>query len=190
MTLGEQQKEGKRRHMSMVLWDLFTGSAAYKEILLRCFHPAFWGSLFYHLAKSFGTSTEDSQGTEGSMKGGSLGKVYPDRAVIIRQGEVGECMYVIQDGQVEVLAEKDGLEVRLAVLGEGEYFGEMAVFEHEVRSATVRAMGPVRVLTVDKKTLLRRIHEDPSLAFRILQKMSQRIRDMNSELSQFKTSQS
>jgi len=120
------------------------------------------------------------------MRSGNLGKIYSDGAVIIRQGDSGECMYVIQEGQVEVTSKKDGVEIHLATLGEGDYFGEMALFENEMRSATVRAAGPVRVLTVDKKNLLRRIHEDPSLAFRIVQKMSHRIREMNSELMRHK----
>lgn len=72
--------------------------------------------------------------------------------------------------------------MRLAVLGKGNFFGEMAIFEREIRSATVRALGKVRVLTVDKKILLRRISEDPSLALRILEKMSNRIRALDNEL--------
>lgn len=120
------------------------------------------------------------------MEAGALGKVYRDGEVVVRQGESGDCMYVIQAGQAEVLQEKDGKEVRLAVLGEEDVFGEMALFEREVRSATVRALGDVRVLTVDKKTFLRRIQEDPSLAFRILQKMSHRIRQSNTELVRIK----
>jgi CRP-like cAMP-binding protein len=58
----------------------------------------------------------------------------------------------------------------------------MALFERMPRSATVRALGEVRVLTIDKKTFLRQVHEDPSLAFRILQKMSYRIRELDTEL--------
>jgi len=91
-------------------------------------------------------------------------------------------MYVVQAGQVEVIREQAGEPVRLAVLGEGDIFGEMALFEREARSATVRALGEARVLTVDKKTLLRRIHADPALAYRLLQMMSQRIRKLNAEL--------
>jgi CRP-like cAMP-binding protein len=121
------------------------------------------------------------------MEAGALGKVYRDGEVIVRQGESGDCMYVIQAGQAEVLQEKDGKEVRLAVLDEEDVFGEMALFEREVRSATVRALGDVRALTVDKKTFLRRIQEDPSLAFRILQKLSHRIRESNAELVRIKT---
>lgn len=66
----------------------------------------------------------------------------------------------------------------------------MALFDREVRSATVRAVGEVRVLSVDKRTFLRRVHEDPSLAFRILQKMSQRVRELSAELASFKAKSS
>ena len=54
----------------------------------------------------------------------------------------------------------------------------MAIFDQDVRSATVRALGDVRVLTVDKKNLMRRIHEDPTLAFRLVETMSLRIREL------------
>ncbi|MFC2029390.1 cyclic nucleotide-binding domain-containing protein [Chloroflexota bacterium] len=114
---------------------------------------------------------------------GGLGKTYQDGEVIIRQGEVGDCMYVIQEGEVEVIAEGDDRDVHLATLGDGAFFGEMAIFEREVRSATVRALGSVRVLTVEKKTFLRRIHEDPSLAYRMVQSMSGRIRELNAEVA-------
>jgi CRP-like cAMP-binding protein len=116
------------------------------------------------------------------MKSSDLGRVYGDKEIIIRQGERGDYMYEILDGKVEVLQEKEGKEVRLAVLEKGNFFGEMAIFERETRSATVRALGDVRVLTVDKRILLRRISEDPSLALRILEKMSNRIRDLDNEL--------
>jgi CRP-like cAMP-binding protein len=69
-------------------------------------------------------------------------------------------------------------------LDEGDFFGEMAIFEREVRSATVRALGKIRVLTVDEKTFLRRIHKDPSLAVRIVQTMSARIRMLVDEVRQ------
>lgn len=120
------------------------------------------------------------------MDTGALGKVYQDGEIIIRQGEVGNCMYVIQEGKVEVLIEDSGQEVQLAVRNEGEFFGEMAIFERDVRSATIRALGQVRVLTIDKKNFLRRIHQDPSLAFRIVETMSSRIRELSIENAQLK----
>lgn len=121
------------------------------------------------------------------MATGGLGKSYGDGEEIVRQGETGDCMYVIQTGQAEAIQGKEGKEVRLAVLREGDVFGEMALFERMPRSATVRALGEVRVLTIDKKTFLRQVHEDPSLAFRILQKLSYRIRELDTELVRIKT---
>ena len=112
----------------------------------------------------------------------SLGKIYGDRQVVIRQGEIGDCMFAIQKGRVEVLREAEGNDCRVAILEEGDIFGEMAIFEKEVRSATVRALGEVCVLTIDKRTFLRRVQEDPSLAFNLVRLMSQRIRRLNAEL--------
>ena len=117
------------------------------------------------------------------METGGVGKVYQDGDVIIRQGEVGNCMYVIQSGKAEVVEEVNGKTVPLNVLGENDFFGEMAIFEDQVRSASVRALGAVRVLTVDKKTLLRRIQQDPALAFRILEHLCHRLRKLDSELA-------
>jgi len=124
------------------------------------------------------------------MVGGALGKVYADREVIIRQGESGNCMYVVQGGRVEVLQNSlKGGEQHLAFLDAGDFFGEMAVFEKEIRSATVRAAGEARVLSVDKKTLLTRIREDPLLAVNLLKTMSHRIRHLNEEISRHKKTQ-
>ena len=120
------------------------------------------------------------------MDSGALGRVYQDGEVIIQQGEVGECMYVIQDGKVEVFLERDGQEFQLAIREAGDFIGEMAIFERDVRSATVRAVGQVRVLTIDKRNFLRRISQDPSLAFRIVETMSRRIRELSKENAQLK----
>ncbi|GAH40492.1 unnamed protein product, partial [marine sediment metagenome] len=187
MVSREQQNEGGRQRMSIVLWDIFTGSAPYREVFLRTLHPSFLVRLLWDTAVGVSPLSTSKRQKENAMETGALGKVYRDGEIIVRQGDAGDCMYVIQAGQVEVLQEKNDKEVRLAVLGEGDFFGEMALFEHEVRSATVRALGEVRVLTIDKRTFLRRIHEDPSLAFRIVQKMSQRIRELNTEVVRLKT---
>jgi len=111
-----------------------------------------------------------------------LGKVYRSGEVNVRQGEVGGCMCVVQPGKVEVILGKEGKEIRLAELGEGEFFGDVALFEKDLRSATVRPLGEVRVLSVDKKMFLRKIHDDPSLAFMIMQKMSRWIRELDGEV--------
>lgn len=120
------------------------------------------------------------------MVSGALGKFYVDGEVIIRQGSTGDSMYVVQSGRVEVFQSSETGEQHLAFLEAGDFFGEMAVFEKEVRSATVRAVGESRVLKIDKKTLLRRIREDPLLAVNLLKTMSHRIRYLNSTVAHHK----
>lgn len=117
------------------------------------------------------------------MAKGELGRQYGAGETIVREGESGDCLYVIQSGEVEVLRERDGAEVQLAVLKESDFFGEGSLFDREKRSATVRALGEVRVLTVDKKTLLRRIQEDPTLAYRIIETMSHRVRNLDATVT-------
>jgi len=120
------------------------------------------------------------------MDEGVLGKEYPDGEVICRQGEHGDRMYVIQRGGAVVFREEGGVEIRVGELGAGDIFGEMAIFDRQPRSATVRARGIARVLTLDKRAFLRQVHEDPTLAYRILEGMSQRIRRLDQELSRFR----
>jgi CRP-like cAMP-binding protein len=123
------------------------------------------------------------------MRTSGLGKLYQDGEIIIRQGDVGDNMFIIQEGQVEVVIEQDGQEVRLAVEGAGQPIGEMAIFEHQARSATVRALGQARILTVDKKNLVRRIHEDPSLAYYMMRTMSRRVRELSAEMARLERQQ-
>lgn len=123
------------------------------------------------------------------MQPGALGKEYAANDVICRQGERGECMYVIQAGRAVVVREEGDTEVIVGELTAGDVFGEMAIFDRQPRSATVRASGEARILTLDKRAFLRQVHEDPSLAFRILQKMSLRIRGLDEELSRLKRAQ-
>jgi CRP-like cAMP-binding protein len=114
-----------------------------------------------------------------------LGKEYKAGEVVFRQGDKGNCMFVIQDGEVEAVVDSDGKELRLRTMGPNEFFGEMALFEKEVRTATIRTLKPSRILSIDKKNFLGGIHEDPSLAYRIVQTMSHRIRDLTDRLARY-----
>ena len=123
------------------------------------------------------------------MATGALGRTYHDGDVIIRQGDIGDCMYVIQEGRVEIVLEGQRQDSTLTILETGDFFGEMALFDKDVRSATVRAVGSAKVLTVDKKSLMRRFLEDPSLAFRLVETMSKRIRDLQAKVARLESEQ-
>lgn len=121
------------------------------------------------------------------MTSGELGKLYKDGEFIVHEGDMGDCMYAIQKGHVEVFTKKNGKKVSIDLLSEGDFFGEMALFDHDVRSASVCALGEARIITIDKKNFMRRIHEDPALAFRIVETMSHRIRELVAEVTRLKS---
>lgn len=210
MVSSEQHgKAGAESGMSMIVWDMLTGGAPYKEVLLRTLQPIFLARFLWSMAASLLSRNEDARTAQSTSTLHQiddvhdsqiipdntmelislLGKVYQDGEVIFRQGDAADSMFVIQDGQVEVLAELDGQEIRLAVSGPGEVIGEMAIFEHGTRSATVRALGNARVLTIDEKTFIRYVHQDPSLAYQLLKMLSNRIRQINIEKTQLTLNQ-
>jgi CRP/FNR family cyclic AMP-dependent transcriptional regulator len=110
---------------------------------------------------------------------GALGKIYHSGDLIFREGEKGDCMFVIQSGEVEIVKECDGKQIPIGVRSNGDFFGEEALFVRDVRESSVRARGNVQVLTIDKRNLLRRLQDDPSLAFRVIETLSQRIRELS-----------
>ncbi|MGH7898590.1 MAG: cyclic nucleotide-binding domain-containing protein, partial [Candidatus Binatia bacterium] len=69
---------------------------------------------------------------------------------IFHQGDLGDRMYIILDGQAEVVREENGREVMLAELGAGEYFGEMALLSQTTRGATVRCRSAMNALSLPK----------------------------------------
>jgi len=116
------------------------------------------------------------------MKEGELGKIYADGEVIFKEGEKGETMYVIQAGEVRITKKLVSDHTTIATLRPGEIFGEMALFDKLPRSATAMASGEARVLSIDKKKLFSTISHDPTLAFKIIETMSQRIRRLDENL--------
>jgi CRP/FNR family transcriptional regulator, cyclic AMP receptor protein len=117
-----------------------------------------------------------------------LGRPFPDGAIIARQGDPGDCMFFIQEGRVELLVDTGNGPVPLALLGAGDFFGEMCFGEGALRLTTARAVQQARVLTVDRATLLRRINEDPCLAIHMLETMARRMRQLEVALASLRGS--
>ncbi len=86
----------------------------------------------------------------------------PERAAagdeVVRQGDPGTSLYVIRSGEVEVALEREGRSPkRVAVLGRGEYFGEIALVESVPRTASVRALVDCELLSLEKEDFDRRV---------------------------------
>lgn len=121
-----------------------------------------------------------------AMEAGELGRELVPGETLFAQGDPGDCMFVIQAGRVEIIVDEGRGAIRIAERGVGECVGEMALFEREDRMATVRALERTRVLTVDRKNLLQRIHDDPSLGYRLIQMLSRRLRQLTHEIAGLK----
>ena len=79
-------------------------------------------------------------------------RAYPKNSVILFEDDPGDALYVVAKGQVKVvLIGEDGREVILSVLGEGEFFGEMALIDDEPRSAHVIAMEDSTLLVLRRE---------------------------------------
>ena len=70
--------------------------------------------------------------------------------IVFCQGDLGDSVYVIQRGECDVIKEDGGFQEHIADLGDGDYFGEMAVLADVSRNATLRATTPLDVLLIQK----------------------------------------
>jgi HEAT repeat protein len=107
--------------------------------------------------------------------------LYSEDELIARQGEMGDEMYIIVDGDVRVLAEPDvGTSEELARRGPGEYVGEMAIISHEPRMASLRAVGDVRMLCIGQKEFEGIIRERPETSLAVIHELIERLKQAQS----------
>lgn len=110
---------------------------------------------------------------------------YSDGQVVFEQGDSGDEMFIIEDGQVEILFEDDdGDSVSLALLDRGDFFGEMAVLDGAPRTATARAKGECRVLPLRGEQFTEMLKRNPSITLRIMKKLSGRVRELQRRLGE------
>lgn len=96
---------------------------------------------------------------------------------IFRQGDIGDRVYVVKSGEVEVVRESPGKsETVLARLGKGEYFGEMALLSDAPRNASVRAATDVTTLAIERHDFLSLFSSIPAFKQSIAAAMEQRAR--------------
>jgi len=98
---------------------------------------------------------------------------------VFREGEEGDQMFIIQAGRVKVVRAIGGREQILAVLGKGDFFGEMALLTKTHRTATVTALEPVRLLAFDRDGFLNMINKNPKIALNVIDKLCRRLQNAN-----------
>ena len=103
---------------------------------------------------------------------------------IFREGESGECAYLIETGAVEVSVQKDERKLVIATLGEGDLLGEMAIIDKLPRTATALALEDTRVIAIPLAYLRHKVDcADPTVRF-FLQIVLERYRDVHARLMQ------
>ena len=98
------------------------------------------------------------------------------KGVIFREGDEANTMYVIRSGRVTITKNLYGIMVKIADLGPGDHFGEMALLEGGPRSASAIAETQVEADVYDSKTLAEHISAEPEFAFDMLRGLSRRLR--------------
>lgn len=100
--------------------------------------------------------------------------------VILREGERGDSIFLVGAGAVDVTLQwKDGHTIRLTTLRKGDFFGEMALFEHPPRrSATVIAADACQLLEIDGQAFLALASKHPEIESDVIAKLSARLKDV------------
>ena len=98
-------------------------------------------------------------------------------------GEVADCVYVILDGQVEILSAHDNSEVVASTLGKHELVGELGVLGNAPRLATVRAKSKVEAARIAGDLFIKLLTENPREALEVMRQLSEKIADLYKKLA-------
>src|SRR5438445_188504 len=108
---------------------------------------------------------------------------YAEGDVIFRQGDEGSSLFIIDEGGVEISYGEGRGRVHLATLFNGQYFGELSLFDGAPRSATATAIKHSRLIRLDRDDLVDFVNKNPAAALRIIAEMSERLRQTNELMS-------
>jgi CRP/FNR family transcriptional regulator, cyclic AMP receptor protein len=112
----------------------------------------------------------------------ALTRSYPADTVLFEEHDPGSRLYVIRSGRVKIFRRVANREVVLAVLGAGEFFGEMALLENLPRSASAQTMEETTIIEVDAQTFEDMIRSNIEIAVRIMRKLASRVRELDRRL--------
>lgn len=111
-----------------------------------------------------------------------FGRDFPKGAVLFRAGELNKDMYVIHSGMVSITKKVKDAEKVLAVLGPGEFFGEMAILLDKPRSATAEVVEDSLLIVLDPKTFEAMISSNVGIALKIIKKLASRLFEANEKI--------
>ena len=104
--------------------------------------------------------------------------------IIFHLGDPGGLLYIITSGKVKIAhTTPDGQEALLAILGKGDFFGELALLDEAPRSATAESLAVTETLTLHRTEFMRFIDLHPNFARHVLTILARRIRHMNNQIS-------
>lgn len=104
-----------------------------------------------------------------------FGREFQAGEVLFREGEPGDVLYVIQSGIIRITKHIGGTEKLLAILGPGDFLGELAVLNSKPRTATATAAETARCLLVDAKTLETMVMRNSEIAVRLIKRLAKRL---------------
>lgn len=104
-----------------------------------------------------------------------FGSLYRKGDVIFEQDAPGDTLFIIQSGAVEISCLRDGEKFVLALMGQGDFFGEMALIDNRPRSATATALSRTRLLPIRRDSFIDRTKNDTSIILRLIKSLSRRI---------------
>lgn len=110
-------------------------------------------------------------------------QTFNDGDTIFREGEPSDKAFEIVSGNVEISKRGDDGEVRLALLGAGEMFGEMGVLDDGQRSATAKAVGTVTAFVISRDDFLAGVRGKPELALNVMANLTRRLRGADEMLT-------
>jgi len=100
---------------------------------------------------------------------------YHKGAIVFAEDEPGDCMYIIESGQVKIVSDKTGREKIYNYLGPGNFFGEMALLLGEKRSATVRVVIDADLLVLRQHDLEELLQQHPAIALMMTRELGRRL---------------
>ncbi|GAB6098365.1 Crp/Fnr family transcriptional regulator [Halanaerocella petrolearia] len=110
-------------------------------------------------------------------------ETYQKNEIIFLEEEIGDAIYIIVDGLVKVFKmDETGREKTLSLLSKSDFFGEMALLDNNLRSASVKAIKDCQVLVIEKSKFKQVVAEYPEISLKIIAILSQRLRKANDQI--------